>query len=71
MRRTIVALLAAGTLAGCAGDPTGLTDSCLVTTDGAELCGDSAAAWCRANRTAGTLSNDPGTQQACRDVGGG
>jgi hypothetical protein len=65
VRRFIIAAAlaaVASTASGCVGD------SCLITTDGAKLCGGDAAAWCDANEAGGTLRQDPGTREACDSV---
>lgn len=61
MKKTIIGLVAvagAATFGGCAAtDELGLTNSCIITGMGAELCGEDAKSWCSA--TSGLRSGSP------------
>lgn len=72
MRAQTVTAITCLTLAvtGCGSSSEEPTEACIITATGSELCGESAAAWCRQFAgMSGDFQTDLETSRACAAVG--
>jgi hypothetical protein len=68
MRTLLLAIAAAGLLAGCGGSSDAAKADCIILANGGnKLCGHDAATWCVETESARTGASDPTLRQSERD----